>query len=474
MLWLCLDFPALGREALDADAATAILGTHGSHRWLIADVCSGRRTLPAGTSLATARSYLPELVTRPRNPSAERAELEARAHALYRFGSPVVVGITEIAEPCWVPRWQVFVEIGASLSLFGGLAALREAVRLALIELGIEARCGIAPSRSAAGLLAASSEATPCLSPGGLPERLAPLPLAALPWPVAQREALASVGLRRLGDLLALPRAHLLQRFGAAAVHGLEALLGERAEPFVAITPPPVFAIRQELHGEVDNVETLLFPLKRMAQRFAAYLDARAVTALQVTLTCTHDLGAPTVIPLELLSPSHDAARWLEVIRERLYRSPPDRAVRELHWQAEAFLPRTGAQGALFDAHRLSRERQAMLEKLLARYGEQGLWRPALADDHRPERAFARSPLSAPDRPLERLRTRAPRPLWLLRKPLAIPAQTVETLPERIETGWWDASPARRDYHRLPLGTRAAWVYRDLDSGEWHLHGLWG
>lgn len=65
------------------------------------------------------------------------------------------------------------------------------------------------------------------------------------------------------------------------------------------------------------------------------------------------------------------------------------------------------------------------------------------------------------------------RPLWLLpqAKPIAIPP--VEGLPERIETGWWDGAPARRDYHRVTLGERSAWVYRDLDDGRWHLQGLW-
>ena len=471
MLWLCLDFPALGREALDADPSTAILGAHGSHRWLIAALQTTSRTLAAGTPLGTARSHVPELVTRPRDPAAERGELEARAHALYRFGSPVVVETLDLAEPYWLPRWRVSVEIGASLCLVGGIAGLSEAVRRVLLDWNVEARCGIAPTRSAAGLMAACGETRPCLSRTELPQQLAALPIEALPWPAAQREALASVGLRTLGELFALPRASLYQRFGAAAVHGLQALLGERAEPFTAIEPPPVFRARYELVGEVENVETLLFPLKRMTQRFAAYLSARAVTALRCRLELRHDLGAPTLIPLALLSPSADAARWFEVLRERLYRTPPDRAVRELHLSADDFLPQTGAQTALFDTHALSRERQATLEKLIARYGESALWQPTLAADHRPERAAQPVPVlkSASAAAPARL-VRARRPLWLLPQPRPIEAKPVEDWPERIETGWWDFAPVRRDYH----WHAGQWVYRDLDEDQWHLQGLSG
>ena len=476
MLWLCLDFPALGREALGVAADVAVLGAHGSHRWLIADVDGGAagKPLPAGMSLAAARTRSPELETRPRKPEAEREQLEALAHALYRYGSPVVAETLDTAEPHAVPRWRVSVEIGASLALFGGVEALRKQVLLELLDWNCAARAGIAPSRLAAGLLAEAGATTPCLHARELPARLSALPITLLPWPAATLDALASVRLDTLGALFAAPPETLRQRFGAEVPRDLDRLLARRAEPFRAIEPPPVFAARFELHGEVDNVETLLFPLRRMTQRFAAYLSARAVTAMHCRLELRHDLGAPTVIPLQLLSPSRDAARWFEILRERLYRTPPTQAVRELHLSADDFLPVTGAQAALFDEHRLSRERQALLEKLVARYGEPCLWRPALAADHRPERAWSSGPLSPPptDAPLPSLRRRH-RPLWLLPQPKPIAQPPVEGLPERIETGWWDGTPAHRDYHRVTLGERGAWVYRDLDDGRWHLQGLW-
>jgi protein ImuB len=46
--------------------------------------------------------------------------------------------------------------------------------------------------------------------------------------------------------------------------------------------------------------------------------------------------------------------------------------------------------------------------------------------------------------------------------------------PERIESGWWDHGDLARDYYlaRGADGTRQ-WVYQDLRSGAWYLHGLW-
>ncbi len=478
MLWLSLEFPALGRDAVAADAHTAVLASHGSHRWLIAEVAAASgKSLPAGMTLADARARLPELHTLPRRPDAEQEMLQAIAHLAYRFGSPVVTETLDLPEPHAVPRWRVSVEIGASLSLFGGIAPLRRELLQTLRQHDHLACHGIAPSRSAAGLLAHVGDTLPCVEQSTLAARLQAVPINALPWPREVLQALTSVGLQQLGALFSLPRETLLQRFGKTVPDDLDRLLARRAEPFTAITPPPVFSTRFELSGEIDNVETLLFPLKRMTQRFAGYLAARVVTCSRCLLTLHHDEGPATRIPLQLLSPSSDAARWFEMLRERLYRTPPDRAVRELYLHADDFLPLTGSQAALFDAHRLSRERQATLEKLRARYGEQGLWQPALAADHRPERGWHKGALNlgeAVAKPAPPLPTsRARRPLWLLPAPQPLADLRSDALPERIETGWWDGAPARRDYRRLQLGSRSAWVYRDLDHDRWYLHGLW-
>jgi len=44
--------------------------------------------------------------------------------------------------------------------------------------------------------------------------------------------------------------------------------------------------------------------------------------------------------------------------------------------------------------------------------------------------------------------------------------------PERLETGWWRSGGIRRDYFRvLTESGQQFWMFRDLDTGEWRLHG---
>lgn len=45
--------------------------------------------------------------------------------------------------------------------------------------------------------------------------------------------------------------------------------------------------------------------------------------------------------------------------------------------------------------------------------------------------------------------------------------------PERLESGWWRGQSSRRDYYRIITHLGCWWwIYRDLNSGEWFLHGI--
>src|SRR3546814_16459912 len=65
------------------------------------------------------------------------------------------------------------------------------------------------------------------------------------------------------------------RRFGAAALLELDRLRGRAAEPALAIAPPATFKRRFELVSEIDHVEALLFPLRRLAFELQARSEER-------------------------------------------------------------------------------------------------------------------------------------------------------------------------------------------------------
>lgn len=479
MLWLCLHFPQLPLSALglgpEKDADSVVVDQGGSQRWLISD----SPACPAGTPLSTALSLNPELRVRVRRPEAEQAMLRSLAWWAYHFGQPVTTQIQDLAEPGRVPRALLWVEVGRSLELFGGLEALRDAVCGELLELGHVAQMAIAPTRAAAALLACAGRSDPLTDPQALQSALAMLPLGILHGPGDRLAALSGVGFRRLSELFAVPREAFTRRFGAEARLELDRLLGHAAEPCEAIVPPDIFRRRFELSAEIEEVERLQFPLKRLCTELQAYLRTHDRGLRSVTLAVMHAGARETRIHACFVDPHRDAQRIFDALRERLERDGLPLAARELVLMAEEFAEAAVPQRDLFDARAgQSQVWNAAIERIRGRLGESRAWTPRAVDDHRPESANARNPagqaLPACARP-SKTGVDAARPSFLLREPWPMPPPRIpaDAVFERIESGWWDGHEIRRDYTTLEINEGRAWVFRDLITQGWYLHGWW-
>ncbi|NGY04371.1 Y-family DNA polymerase [Solimonas terrae] len=466
MLWLCLHFPRLPVEALGfGDPLDVVTDQRGASRWLI----TAAPGAGIGTPLGAALSLQPGLRAHARSHKAEQAALQQLAHWIYRYGSPVHAEMRDLAEVGRVPQALLWVEIAASLRLFGSYRAMRERLRGDLAELQQHAQLAVAPTRAASALFACLQDGIAIREPAQLQDRLAAWPTAALPWPRAQLDALQGVGLRRIGDLLAVPRAAFARRFGAARLRELDQLCGRAAEPGVAIVPSTGFRRRFDLAAEIEQVEALLFPLRRLAFELQAWLRARDVGLRAVRLLCLHAQQRRSSFVLRFGDAHRDGSRIFDALRERLLRAPLGAAVRALELRAEDIAETEVPQTDLFEAADAGGDWTRAIERVAARLGESALWTPAIHDEYRPERAWRRAdanlPLDVPHRP---------RPLWLLRKPLPLPTPDLpDTPPERIESGWWDDADQRRDYHDIEWQHARAWVYRERDSERWFLHGLW-
>src|SRR5476649_1896663 len=145
----------------------------------------------------------------------------------------------------------LWLEIGASRRLFGDHARLRERVAAGLVPLGYTHRLGIAPTPQGAALLARAGLATSAVTRAQLLQLLESLPLALLALPDAHLAALHSAGLRRIGELLALPAASIAQRFGPDANLYLQRLRGAVHEPLRYVQAPAHFDSRCEFPDAV-------------------------------------------------------------------------------------------------------------------------------------------------------------------------------------------------------------------------------
>ncbi|MBK7744987.1 MAG: DNA polymerase Y family protein [Betaproteobacteria bacterium] len=513
MLWACLLLPRLALDVFARaqapwrqGAARPFAVTTGGHypRIVSADAAAAAAGIRAGMLVSAALALAPAVLLRDRDPAGEARALAAVATWATQFTPGVSLA----------PPDAVLVDIGDSLRLFGGLAALRTRLQQGAAALGYAAWLAIAPTAVAALLLARAGHADTLVRVEALPAALAPLPLALTDADPGIVATLAAAGITTFGAASSLPRAGLARRGGAPLLATLEHALGVRADPRPRFVPPQRYAGRLELPAPVDATEALAFAVQRLVVELAGWLLGRGLGVLELALTLEHEhhlrrhLGTPgSLVRFALAAPAREVPHLLAVLRERLARVTLPGPVEAIVLESTLCAPLAGRNLGLLPGDH-DRATVPLLDRLRARLGEDAVTRIAPCAEHRPERAWTGAGLrpaagnaAAPrsgKKSAPRLPRRAaadtspslplpagPRPLWLLAEPeplgarLAARPWVLQDGPERIESGWWDGRDVRRDYFvaESPAGERV-WIYRDgrhgfgEGDGEWFVHGL--
>ncbi len=476
MLWLCLQFPELPLDAVRPDGfardAAAVLtdGSLRNPRVVLANAAARAHGVRAGQTLAAAQALHAALAAWPRDAQAERARLALLADWAYRFSGTISLA----------PPRSLLVEIGASLTLFGGWPRLERRLREELGQWGLNWRLAAAPVAAGARVLAANRDGIVLMSDAQLMRELEDIPVVNCGLAKETSRSLTSMGLTRLGALFRLPRIELTRRIGPPALAHLDRLRGRLPEALVSYQPPSRYLRRIEFDHHISGMQALLFPLQRMLRDFATFLVARDGGVQRFELVLEHERGASMRIPVGLLAPQRDAAVLLELARARLERIALGAAVSAMSLCADDLPPVCPLHVDLFDdSRRGTLGWPALVERLRARLGDDALHRIAVVADHRPAHAWrAQAPAAlrnggaAAEPPAI---AAGARPFWLLRREIPLgpaPAQILAG-PERIESGWWDGDDQRRDYYivRTHQGQRA-WAYVAAGATQgWMLHG---
>src|SRR5207237_5898056 len=165
-----------------------------------------------GMTLAKARVLVRGLDIRPADHAGDAAWLA-------RFGL--------FAARRWTPRAAVsgpdglWLDLTGVAHLFGGEERMCRRILAFCRRLGFSARMAVAGSLGAAHALACYGGGGRLLCPeGGEAELLGPMPLSALRLDEEVLGAARRLGLERIGELAAMPRAPLQRRFGETLLLG--------------------------------------------------------------------------------------------------------------------------------------------------------------------------------------------------------------------------------------------------------------
>ncbi len=475
MLWLALYFPQLPLEVFSRGrqqtGPLAIVETDaGRERIARCNGAAQGHGIRPGLALSAALALHGGLALRARERERERQALRELALWAYQFSARIAF------EPS-----LLLLEVGASRRLFGGLAALLDRVQREAAQLGYSTQHALAPTATAAGLLARRRPGCRVDTLDALRAVAASLPLAALTRDPDARALIRHIGLASIGDVLALPRAELARRCGPWLGDLLDRLLGKTPDPRPDWRPPRDFDQRIELPSQTEHIGALVFPARRLVIALCGFLRGLGGGAQRLQWRFMHRDHPSTQIDQGLLDPSRDPEHMLELLRERITRVRLPAPVTAIALRVDDWQGLEEHSLALFEATRVADG--SLLERLGNRLGEQrvrGLRRLA---EYRPERAWR---LCRPDEAadgLPSIRQGLDQPPWLLPQPRPLPASrgapqyggelALRCPPERIESGWWDGGDISRDYFiaHTPAGDRL-WVFHDRRGGGWYLHGF--
>lgn len=482
-LWLAVFLPRLPLEVIvpagtPAALALAVFEESGRETRIVT-VSAGAEMLGVapGMSVNGALALAPALGLLPRRPALEAAALDRLAAWAGSF-TPAV--------SCEGGN-SLLLEIGSSLRLFGGLGRLRARLRHDLQERGHEVQIACTPTPRASLWLARAGQAVALRTYPELQQALANISVAHLGWPAKSLKLLRQMGLTTLGDCVRLPRQGFARRLGPSLLREIDQAYGRVTDLRRPCRLPDRFEQSLELPAETTDSGRLLEGFRILSRDLHARLVSCQASVASIWCRLMHPDGGETRLQLALRQPA-GVAPLPELLRLRLESLVLPAVVSSLVLQAE-LLPGGPPAGRdlLGDELTPDGELTGLLARLRARLGHAAVQGLALVPDHRPERAWralenfsAARPASADDSGASR-----ERPVWLLPAPEPLgqsagrPAWRgvlcLERGPERIESGWWDGGDVRRDYYLAsnPHGA-LLWIYRDLRSQAWYLHGIFG
>jgi protein ImuB len=452
----------------------------------------------AGQKATDARARVPELVLAEAEPEADARALRELSDWCVRYSPAVAID----------PPDGLFLDITGVAHLWGGETELRDDFVMRLRSAGLSFRLAIAETAGAAWAMARFGPDGAILSPGDEAAALQTLPPAALrldPEAAAQIERL---GLRRLGQIVGLPRAPFGRRFGAAALTRLDQALGRAPEVLSFRRPPTPWVDRLAVLEPVSTPDDMARVCADVIARLCTRLEAEARAARRFEVVFHRVDGKVPTLAVGLAIAGRDAARIAKLFAPRIETIDPGFGVEAVTGWAHEVEPLEARQRGMGDDLALAPEDglAPLVDRLVNRLGAERVWRAAAVPSHIPERA------AAPASPLAEVPAtwdpEAPRPLRLFRRPE--PLEGVFALlpddpprrfrwrgrthevsraegPERIAAEWWRHDIAEvstdqiRDYYRVEDQDGARfWLFRAGLYGagdappKWWLHGLFG
>ncbi|MEM9175120.1 MAG: DNA polymerase Y family protein [Myxococcota bacterium] len=398
---------------------------------------AAKQAVRQGQTLPQARAVCPEIEVRVASPVLERTAREALLD--------VALSLAPRAEAAprgsgiFASEGVVFVDASGTTALHGDESSFASVFHARAERAGIPGFVAIASTRGVSRLaarhlsLAAMHrrlEATGPESPTTriLPRErevafLEPLPIDLLDPDDRTAEALTRFGVRRVRELLRLPRRDLAARIGPQLLELVARARGEEEEPPIPEPKTTTLEEGQDLEAAIVSLEPLTFVLRGLVSRLTERLALRGLGCTELRLGLELENGARQSRRVGVATPSQDEQVLLRLLRLTVERAPPMAPIESVTLLCEA-LPLRREQLDLFLPRGPSpSDLDQTLAELASLCGEDRVGAPEIVDTHRPD-AFGLKPFRKPKRPNAVQGSKRARPARQTRSEAAHPPRT--------------------------------------------------
>ncbi|WP_149499499.1 Y-family DNA polymerase [Roseiconus lacunae] len=462
------------------------------------------------------------------DPIADRVALEKIADQLQVTVSPMVA-IETIEKRPWAGRLlsepdTLLCDLSGVTHLFDDEPGVLRSVHQMLSTFGVVGKLAIADNLAAAWAHAHHNPEPDFVSSHGVND-LRSLSIDGLRIETETQYTLHRLGIQTIGSVLNLPRPGLARRLGKTLVDRIAEITGEIDVPLQVHHAEQQIAATHELEYPTDDLEIIEDRVTRLVEQIVARLATNQRGALR--LVCRLDLigRSQLTTTIGLFSPTLEKNHLARLVYSSIEASRPKSSVTKLTLMVLQSDRLRSRQNSLFaqtdpslaESGHSDRNLAQLVDSLTGRLGRDAVLGVRLGNNPLPEKAYriyaltdhrtrkALSRLPTTQRPQRQGRSfKLPsamdsrrRPVRLLRQPMPLGTPTRSSAdragrspfpvfrfdgdlhrvshwwgPERIESGWWEGPTIRRDYYRIETDTgHLWWVFREITSGQWFLHG---
>lgn len=476
-----------------ADLSLALTQTSSPRSPIIALTTSAMAAgVVPGMTVAQGRAICDGLRVRPLVPAAVDAAVATLADVAGTMSSRVEIGADG----------NVFLDCEGTAKLCASESELATVLAARSARQALPAWVGIADSKLGAAIAARHSSGVAIIPPGGTRGFLAPLPLRVLEPDLVTANVLASWGIRRIGDLAALPAGAVAHRLGPGGARLLQRARGEDEAPLTGRPLPKRFSEGWALDYSIDRLEPLMFVFRRLIDNLLRRIALHGFGCAELEIRFRLEGGGREVRVITSAAPSVDAKTLLMLVRAHFEKQPPEGPMTDIAIDA---LP-ARLKSIQLDFLKPCGPAPSALAEVVARLailcGPDRVGVLRRSDSHRPDamsvatfqglqdgrraRTVAPSPCPSGSAPVVRMAMRALRP--------ALPLEVFETRsqldyvrgagfggrvvhvggPWRLRGEWWTEDPFAREYYDVELSDGGVYrVYCDLRTRCWFADGVY-